>query len=265
MAEGQTSDGWDPRQYERFARERAQPFHDLLALVQPVRGGSVIDLGCGTGELTVLLHEHVEAASTVGVDNSEAMLSEAGRHARDGLRFELGDIASVHAAGQYDVVFANAALQWVPDHEVLLRTLRTALRPGGQLAVQVPANADHPSHTVSAEIAHEPPFHEAMGGAPPPDVVRGVLPPERYAEILDSVGFFDQHVRLQVYGHRLDSTAQVVEWTKGTSLVRFRRVLPPELFERFVDRYRQRLLDVLGDRSPYFYAVKRILFWARLG
>jgi trans-aconitate 2-methyltransferase len=151
----------------------------------------------------------------------------------------------------------------VPDHEAVLARWAGALRAGGQLAVQVPANADHPSHYLAAEVANESPFREAMGGAPPPDVVLGVLKPERYAEALDELGFVEQHVRLQVYGHHLASTADVVEWTKGTTLTRFRRLLSPEMFEAYVDRYRARVLDVLGDRGPYFYAFKRILFWAR--
>ena len=129
--------------------------------------------------------------------------------------------------------------------------------------MQVPANADHLSHTVVAELANEAPYRQAMEDNPPADVVLGVLRPERYAELLDELGFAAQHVRLQVYGHRLASTADVVEWTKGTTLVRFRRVLPPDLFEAFVDDYRERLVERLGARSPYFYAFKRILFWGR--
>jgi len=92
-----------------------------------------------------------------------------------------------------------------------------------------------------------------------------VLKPEQYAELLYDLGFVEQSVRLQVYGHVLDSTADVVEWTKGTSLTRFRRLLSAELFDQFVDRYRQRILEELGDRRPYFYAFKRILFWGRRG
>jgi trans-aconitate 2-methyltransferase len=82
--------------------------------------------------------------------------------------------------------------------------------------------------------------------------------------LLDELGFADQHVRLQVYGHHLASTAGVVEWTKGTTLTRYERGLSPELYGQFVDRYRGRLLEVLGDRSPYFYTFKRVLFRARL-
>jgi trans-aconitate 2-methyltransferase len=257
------SDGWDPGQYERFAAERAQPFFDLLALVRPVPGGDVVDLGCGTGELTSVLHHRVEAARTLGIDSSPAMLERAAAVATPELRFEAGDIGRFDAEHAFDLVFANASLQWVPDHEALLTRLHHALRPGGQLAVQVPANADHASHTVAAEVAAETPFRQAMHDAPPPDVVRGVLRPEEYAELLDRHGFVEQHVRLQVYGHHLSSTDDVVEWTKGTALVRFRRLLPPEMFEEFVDAYRRRLRQVLGAHSPYFYAFKRILFWGR--
>ncbi|HZQ87913.1 MAG TPA: hypothetical protein VFA83_23905, partial [Acidimicrobiales bacterium] len=72
-------------------------------------------------------------------------------------------------------------------------------------------------------------------------------------------------VRLQVYGHRLDTTADVVEWTKGTSLTRFRKALADDdLFDAFVARYRQRLLDCLGEHSPFFYPFKRVLLWGRM-
>ena len=260
---GDERDGWVPAQYQRFGRERSQPFSDLLDLVRPVPGGAVVDLGCGTGELTARLHAYTGAATTLGVDNSAAMLAEAAAHATDGLGFEEGDIATWTADGAYDIVFSNAALQWAPDHPALLARIAGAVGPGGQLAVQVPANVDHPSHTVAAEVADEQPFLDAMGGAQPADVVHGVLKPEQYAELLNALGFTEQHVRLQVYGHHLGSTADVVEWTKGTTLTRFRRVLSPELFDAYVDRYRTRLLEVLGDRSPYFYAFKRILFWGR--
>jgi trans-aconitate 2-methyltransferase len=253
-----TVDAWNPTQYGRFAAERARPFDDLLALVRPVPAGTVVDLGCGTGELTARLHAHTAAATTLGLDSSPAMLEQARRSETDTVRFELGGIETFDAPGAYDVAFSNAALHWVPNHPALLRRLRNSLRPGGQLAVQVPANTDHPSHALAFEIAREAPFDVAVDEATP------VLAPERYAALLDELGFADQEVRLQVYGHHLASTADVVEWTKGTTLTRFERVLAPELYAEFVERYRERLLAVLGDRAPYFYTFKRLLFWGKL-
>jgi trans-aconitate 2-methyltransferase len=257
-----TSGGWQPEQYHRFDGERRAPFFDLLALLRPVAGGRVIDLGCGTGELTVELHRRVSAAETVGVDSSPDMLAHV--PSADGVTFRPGDLAAFEDPGAWDVVASNAALHWVPDHADVLGRWAASLRPGGQLAVQVPANVDHPSHRLAAEVAASAEFADAFGGEPPADPVLSVLRPEAYAGLLDALGFTEQHVRLQVYAHHLASTAEVVEWVKGTNLTRFRKVLDPALFERFVSRYRERLLDEVGDHQPYFYAFKRILMWGQL-
>ncbi|HEY2427562.1 MAG TPA: methyltransferase domain-containing protein [Acidimicrobiales bacterium] len=260
-----TGDAWQPDQYHRFGDERRAPFLDLLGLIRPVTGGRVVDLGCGTGELTALLHEHTQASETVGVDRSPEMLRGAEAWARPGLSFRAGDLGAFEDPGAWDVVAANAALHWVPDHADVLARWTASLRPGGQLAVQVPANVDHPSHRLSAEVATEPEFVGLFGEeGPPPDPVLSVLRPEQYAELLERLGYDEQHVRLQVYGHRLGSTADVVEWVKGTSLTRFRARMEPADYERFVTRYRERLVAELGDHRPYFYAFKRILFWGRL-
>jgi trans-aconitate 2-methyltransferase len=250
------TDAWNPSQYERFAAERRQPFDDLLRLVSPVPGGRGLDLGCGTGELTVEMHRALGLRSTLAIDTSASMLERA--PTEPGVTFAHGDLATFEPPGPVDVVFANASVQWVGDHEAVLAHLARHLAPGGQLAVQVPRNADHPSHTVAAEVATE-----FLADPPPDPVAVNVLLPERYAEILHELGFAEQHVRLQVYGHLLDSTTDLVEWTKGTSLTRFKNVLSPEQYDQFVDRYRERLVDHLGDRRPYFYPFKRVLVWAR--
>lgn len=256
-------DAWDPVQYSRFAAERARPFFDLLALVEPCPGGQVIDLGCGTGELTVRLHDHCRADATLGIDSSDAMLAKALPLAGNGLSFEVGDIGRFGATSRFDIVFANASLQWVPDHTQLLRRLARGLRPNGQLAVQVPANGDHPSHALAFEVAQESPFGDYTGKGPVGEA-SPVFSPERYAELLHEIGFGPQVVRLQVYGHELASSVDVVEWTRGTTLLRFQSQMPPEVFDQFLARYSERLLEVLGRQAPYFYTFKRILIWGRL-
>src|SRR5262249_52228670 len=141
---------WDPQQYERFRSERKQPFLDLLALVQPRPGMRVVDLGCGTGDLTVELHRTLQARETLGLDSSSSMLAKA--PAEPGVRFAEGDIERFRG-GPFDLIFSNAALHWVPDHPALLKRLTAALAPGGQLAVQMPANEEHASHQTAVEVA----------------------------------------------------------------------------------------------------------------
>jgi trans-aconitate 2-methyltransferase len=262
------TDGWDPVQYDRFRDERRQPFFDLLSLVRPVPGGRVIDLGCGTGELTAWLHRSLEAAETIGIDRSPAMLADSSRWAGDGVRFAPREISTFPdrdgADGAFDVVFANASLQWVDDHERLLTQLTSALGPQGQLAFQVPANFGHPSHAVAAAVAAEPPFADALAGHPDPNPGRrALLAPESYSVALHRLGFTEQHVRLQVYGHVLESTETVVEWVKGTLLTPFREGLDERSYEAFLERYRTRLVAELGDHRPYFYPFSRILVWGQ--
>lgn len=256
---------WEPKQYERFRAERARPFWDLVELIH--RGGldRAVDLGCGTGDLTASVAERLGIGEMTGIDNSPRMLEAASTHGRVAVRFEYGDISRWTSSGDHDLVIANAALHWVPDHHAVLERWIAALSPEGQLAVQVPANHDHPSHLASSHVAHQEPFASAFGGDPPPDpVAANVLRPEEYATLLHELGLAEPHVRLQVYSHVFERSADLVEWTKGSSLTRFFRRLPKELHEPFVDAYRDELLARIGDHEPYLYALKRILMWGRL-
>lgn len=232
---------WNPEQYERFNAERAQPFRDLVALIERRPGMRVVDLGCGTGQLTRELHETLRARETVGVDSSDTMLAKA--PSAPGLRFRHESIESFNESG-FDLVFSNAALHWVADHERLFPRIASL---GNHLAVQMPANDDHPSHVTATEVARE------LGIEPKPAYV---LPPERYAAMLHDIGFARQHVRLQVYGHVLPSSEDVIEWVKGTLLTFYERE------PRFLARYRERLLARIGVQRPYFYTYKRILLYA---
>ena len=169
------------------------------------------------------------------------------------MHFQRGDIESFTTDRPFDLVFSNAALHWIPDHEQLFTRLMPLLVSNGQLAIQMPANHDHPSHRIAAEVA-------ASFGIEPRSV--NVLAPESYAALLHRLGFVRQHVRLQVYGHVLPSTADVVEWTKGTTLTPYREALSSDRYADFLTEYTNRLVATLGDTRPYFYTFKRVLIWA---
>lgn len=245
---------WNPEQYEQFKNERKQPFRDLLALVEPKPGMRVVDLGCGTGELTRELHQHLSAHETIGIDNSDAMLLRSSAFGGDMLRFEKGDIEAFVNDRPFDLIFSNAALHWVPDHATLFKRLAGFLTSEGQLAVQMPANDDHLSHTIAAETA------ASLGVEPRRDFL---LPPQQYSELLYELGFRRQHVRLQVYGHVLESSRDVVEWVRGSLLTDYERRLGGR-FPQFLEEYTKKLIEKLGDRRPYLYTYKRILIWGEV-
>ncbi len=254
-----TESAWDPAQYERFKQERERPFHDLAAMLRPGWRPRVLDLGCGTGRLTRILHERLGAAETVGVDSAAPMLAKAQAHATPSLRFDQGDLARWEG-DPYDLVFSNAALQWVDDHPALLERLARLVAPGGQLAFQVPDNYGHPVYAAAGTVAREPSFADALRGW-----VREspVLQPEDYALRLRRLGFERVEVVLRVYVHELPSVAEAVEWTKGTLLTAYQERLSPAAYEAFVGRYREVLAEAVGDERPYPFTFRRIFAWGQ--
>jgi trans-aconitate 2-methyltransferase len=204
-------------------------------------------------------------AEMQGIDNSASMLAQAAQHTSGSVTFVHGDIGEWTSDGDHDLVLANASLHWVADHERVLRRWAAALRPGGQLAVQVPSNAYMPSHTVADDVAHREPFLSAFGdgGVPPDPVAVNVLAPEKYASLLYELGFEEQHVRLQVYAHMLPASRSVVDWVRGTTLTRFQQRLDAETFAGFLVEYERALIAAIGDHSPYFFPFRRILMWGR--
>lgn len=249
---------WNPKQYNKFKAQRAQPFFDLMGLIQKRPFSNVLDLGCGTGELTKKLFEELKPAALTAIDSSSEMLKESEKFQARGLTFAQADISEYRLDKKYDVVFSNAALQWVPDHEALFPRILDWIFPGGQVAVQVPFNFDHPSHAIAHGVAERLfPGRFENGGTR-----RFLLTQERYAEILFKHGFHDQICRIEAYGHPMPSGSDVVEWTKGTLLTRYRAKLTDREFETFLATYAKELVSVIGS-GPYFYVFKRLLIWGR--
>lgn len=248
-------DVWNADRYASFKGERSRPFFDLLDLVEPRKAMRVVDLGCGTGELTAAMHARLDAAETVGIDSSAAMLENAPRV--DGITFRLGDLRDL-PPGSFDLVFSNAALQWTPDHEALLAKLTGALRERGQIAIQVPDNGTHPYQQLAQEMELELEY----AGFPSNPVDQNVLPPEQYAIVLYNLGFERITVRLNVYLHEMPSREGVFEWAQGTYLNHYRQTMPQDLAERFVSQYRTRLQSRLPDDRPYLFTFRRILMHA---
>ena len=164
---------WDPDQYRRFASHRLRPALDLAARLEGLEPRTIYDLGCGTGEITRILAQRWPAARVRGIDSSEAMLDKARAAAtddREGLTFELGDLASWTPAEPADLLFSNAAYHWIPNHRAVFPHLLDALAPGGAIAVQMPMSWDLPSHRAMREV-----LELGRSGGTPPSVVSTTL------------------------------------------------------------------------------------------
>ena len=223
-----------------------------------------VDLGCGPGELTALAADRLAIGEITGVDNSPSMLAAVSDHAREGVRFEAGDLATWTSASDHDLVLAAASLQWVPDHAGVIARWTHALRPGGRLAVQVPANSHAATHVVADRLANSDRYRPAFGDVGPPvdPVAEYVLRPDDYARILYRLGYVDITVQLRVYPHVLPTPRHAVEWVKGTTLTRFRNVLEPDVYDAFLADYERELIGELGDTEPCFFPFSRIFFVA---
>ncbi len=273
-------DQWNPQLYGQFHSERSQPFYDLLALVdRPLaRHGTApvqaVDLGCGTGDLTRALFDLLQQDADgqlrmLGLDNSPAMLEHSSAVACLGLEFHRATIESFAHAGpdghinqdtsggeqHWNLIFANAALQWVEDHELLFPALCARLAPQGQLAVQMPCNDRHPAYLLAAALAAEPSFALPLGG-----YVRHtpVQPPEWYASALYALGLARIQVHVKVYLHELADAGQVAQWVKGTLLNNYTSRLDEQTAQAYLAEYTRRLPQVLGDRRPYLFTFNRL-------
>lgn len=239
---------WDAGQYLRFAEERTRPCRDLVAQIAIPSPRRVIDLGCGPGNSTQVLAERWPEAVLTGLDNSPDMI-EAARQASPFRRWRVGDIATWTSLedGPYDVIFSNAALQWVPDHPRLYPQLLEHVAPGGALAVQVPNNSNAPAHVIARALATS-------------DAWRNVFPAEGVREwhVHDGGFYYDllapHAAKIDLwetdYIHILPDAEAIVEWYKGTGLRPFLDALAlPDDRQRFVEAYQKAIRDVHRPRA----------------
>ncbi|HXR02826.1 MAG TPA: trans-aconitate 2-methyltransferase [Pseudomonas sp.] len=204
---------WSAKQYSMFEQQRTRPVRDLVAAIPSQSVELAIDLGCGPGNSTQVLAERFPNARITGLDSSQDMLNEARQRLPD-LEFELADIDSWNPQPTYDVILANASLQWVPDHAELYPRLVSRLNPGGTLAVQTPDNLEEPAHRLAREIAASGPWASKIASVKHPDRHPGAWYFERLRPHCSEVD-----VWRTTYHHPLaGGHAAVVEWFKGSAL-----------------------------------------------
>jgi trans-aconitate 2-methyltransferase len=223
---------WSARQYSLFEQQRTRPVRDLVAAIPLASVRTAVDLGCGPGNSTEVLAERFADATVSGLDSSDDMLGEA-RQRLPNVAFERADIATWQPAQSYDVILANASLQWVPDHAALYPRLVSLLNPGGVLAVQTPDNLEEPAHRLARDIAASAQWVDRIGDVKHPDR----HPAAYYFELLRG-HCAEVDVWRTTYRHPLSGGhAAVVEWFKGSALRPYLQKLGEAEQEEFLEAY----------------------------
>ncbi len=207
---------WDPAQYLKFAGERLRPALDLLARIPAAAPATVVDLGCGAGNLAPLFLQRWPQAKLLGVDGSPEMLARA-RADFPQASFVQADVATWRPAQPVDVLYSNATLHWLDHHDRLVPGLLESVRPGGWLAIQMPRNFDAPSHSLITEAIEQGPWRAKLE----PHLRRKpTAEPQFYWRILQ-----DKTASLEIweseYLQVLKGDNPIAEFTKGSWLKQF--------------------------------------------
>ncbi|MGB9357229.1 MAG: methyltransferase domain-containing protein [Acidimicrobiia bacterium] len=228
---------WDPDQYLRFADHRRRPGIELLSRIPDIDARSIVDLGCGTGDLTALLQVRWPAAAVVGIDSSVEMIERA-RDDHPHMAWSIAGIEAWEPSEPVDLIFSNAALHWLDDHRDLFRKLRSSLADGGVLAVQMPDNWRAPTHRIPADLLDERGW---------PDEARAALlrdrlaTPDAYAEWLQPANV---DVWRTTYFQQLAGDDPVWTWVTGSVLRPVLSILASADRERFSEACRLRYREV---------------------
>lgn len=249
---------WDPDVYNKFKAKRYEPFYDLIGHIQTKQGARVLDLGCGTGELTKVVADKFSDAEVLGVDTSSEMLAKAPEH--DGLSFAQRSVEEQLALpDKWDVIIANASLQWVNDHLRLFPKIISKLLPGGQLAVQMPSQKENVLNQILLELVQEKPYFEELDGE-----IRysPVLSLDAYTQLLYSNGAKETIVYQKVYPIIVQSIETLYDFISGSALVPYMEKLQEPLKAKFTKEFKRRIAEHFPS-SPMVYAFKRIILVAK--
>lgn len=204
---------WKPNLYLKFEKQRTQPSIDLAARIDINSPKRIIDIGCGPGNSTAVLKNRRPNADFTGMDSSPSMIAQAQETDND-ITWVCADAAGdLSDLGRFDVVFSNAALQWMPEHERLLPNLFGLLEAGGVFAAQIPNTTHMPIHIALQSLVKGRKWGAKLGAV----TTHSMNAAPYYYDILSGlkadIDLWETH-----YYHVMESHAALVQWYSSTGL-----------------------------------------------
>lgn len=248
---------WDPKKYNQFKEDRFKPFADLTSHIIDKPNLKVIDLGCGTGELTNKLAQKLSNPTVLGIDNSAEMLAKA--PAEDYLTFrQLSITEQLESETKWDLVFSNAALQWIDNHEVLFPKIISRINLGGQLAVQMPQQNENILNKILLNLVQQEPFASYLKNWTRPSPVLNL---DQYAKILFENGGNDLVVYEKVYPIISENENDFFDFISGSALTVYQERLSTKEFEELSAEFKKRINEYFPN-VPSIYAFRRLILYA---
>jgi len=249
---------WDPKKYNEFKDERSKPFEDLASHIIDYPNLKVIDLGCGTGELTKKLSQKLTNPTVLGIDNSAEMLAKA--PTAQNLKFqEIPILEQLEEATKWDLIFSNAALQWIDNHGELFPKIISCLNPGGQLAVQMPQQNENILNRILLNLVQDEPFASFLNNWTRPSPV---LTLDEYAKIFFENGGKNLVIYEKVYPLISTSKNDFFDFISGSALTVYQERLKEDEFEKLSNEFKNRI-DKYFPNIPSIYAFRRLILYAQ--
>lgn len=250
---------WDSLKYLKFSSERTQPAIDLANRINLENPQKILDIGCGPGNSSEVLAERYPDADILGIDSSPAMI-ETARAQHPDIRFMQCDAnRDLHILGtDFDIVFSNACIQWIPDHETLLKNMMSLLKPGGIIAVQTPMNYHEPIHQIIKEISTNKKWLHKFGN---PRIFYNLTQSEYYDLLSDLASEF--YMWQTTYFHKMKSYSDIMEWYRATGLRPYLDVLSEadrldferDIYNQLLDAYPKQKNGEIIFRFPRFFFI----------
>ncbi|MDQ5987574.1 MAG: Trans-aconitate 2-methyltransferase [Syntrophus sp. SKADARSKE-3] len=212
---------WNPDLYLKYEDERTQPSRDLASRINISNPVNVIDIGCGPGNSTKVLKDRWPDADIIGLDSSPEMIAEA-THTDPQVHWILADVVNWAPETEYTIVFSNAALQWIPDQENVIKKLFGCVRSHGALAIQVPANSKSPLHQAVLQVSARKEWRDIMKGC---ETLLTYNDVSFYYNLLSTLTerIF---VWATTYYHIMENHQGLMDWYAGTGLRPYLERLP---------------------------------------